>query len=131
VRQLFVVVFVMLGLAACDTLRQGSAPPQTMVVFFKENSADLDADARTVLGRAVTLAQDQPKAAVHVHGFASQDQGAAAYNKSLSQTRADVVVDNLVSAGVARERIVIEPEGETPYELTPLESRRVEITVGP
>jgi outer membrane protein OmpA-like peptidoglycan-associated protein len=103
---------------------------QAIVIFFNEDSAALNAQARTIISRAPALARARPNSIVHVLGYAPSDSGSVDYNQSLSRTRAAAVADSLVEAGVNRARIRIEPEGGVPYEQAPVESRRVEIIIG-
>lgn len=128
-RKLILAVPLLLSLAAC----QAPAAPdalQTIVIFFDEDSAALDSRASGIITRAAAMARARPNAIVHVLGFAPSDAGSVGYNQSLSRTRAAAVADGLVGAGVPRAHIRIEPEGGVPYELAPIESRRVEIIIG-
>jgi outer membrane protein OmpA-like peptidoglycan-associated protein len=65
---------------------------------------------------------------VSVSGFADPE-GSQRANIDISRTRAQVVVDQLVRDGVARDRIRLTAHGPTDYTQTSLESRRVEIAV--
>ena len=117
-----------LSLAACTVM--APQPPQTFVVFFTPYSAALDIPAETVITTAAKTAADRPTAVVHVVGFASP-VGGAAVNDPLSQTRAQVVVNQLVQDGVDGARITVEARGPTDVKLSDVEARRVEIQVGP
>jgi len=132
VRDVLLAVTLALGLAACQAAPAPESPDssQPAVVFFSENGATLDQQAREIVSRVASMALSQPSAAVRVLGFASSDSGTAEYNRSLSQQRAAAVVDGLVEAGVARARISLEPLGGLSFGFTPLESRRVEIKFG-
>ncbi len=122
-----------LSLIAGCAQTSSQAPPttSTVVVFFTADSAALDANAQTAIQQAAATAKQRPTASVHVRGFAAPDAGSAAFNRSLSQTRAEGVVDALVNAGVPRIQISTETRGAVAFELMPTESRRVEIVVGP
>ena len=134
-RHTIIVVALILGLSACQTVSVPDASQipdaaQPAVVFFSENGATLDAQAREIVSRTAVLAKSRPSSNVRVLGFASSDFGTAEYNRSLSQQRAAAVVDGLTEAGVDRARITIEPLGSLAFGFTPLESRRVEIQIG-
>ncbi|MBR0672562.1 OmpA family protein [Roseomonas soli] len=111
--------------AACTT--PASAPP-SITVFFTEDSARLDSEATDVVRRAAQVARGGT-GPVTVLGFAGP-AGGAAYNRALSEARAQHVADLLAQNGVARERVRIVPRGPVPFEAVPTESRRVEIRIG-
>ena len=102
-------------------------PPR--IVFFSEDSAGLDESASAVVSDAAALAKDYPAAQVRVLGYADPD-GGPEYNKALSGARAEHVAAMLKEKGVAAERITIGARGPVPFELAPIESRRVEIKLG-
>jgi outer membrane protein OmpA-like peptidoglycan-associated protein len=134
VRQIILAIPLLVFLAACQALAP-QAPPapdpeQSTVIFFKDDSAELDADARDIVGRAAEAARSQPDQRVRVLGFASAESGTDDHNQALSQQRATAVADGLVAAGVERDRVTIEPLGTLAFGLSPLESRRVEILIG-
>ncbi len=122
-RHLFAAAPALLA-AACAT----TAPMPAVTVFFTEDSADLDTEAQTVV-RAAAARVRASTGPVQVLGFAGP-VGGAAYNRALSEARAQKVADLLVSEGVARERIRIVPRGPVPFESMATESRRVEIRFG-
>jgi outer membrane protein OmpA-like peptidoglycan-associated protein len=126
-RHALIAVFA-LSLAACTVA--APRPPQTFVVFFTPFSAALDLPAQTAVTSAAKAASNNPRAGVHVIGFASP-VGGAAVNDPLSQTRAQVVVAQLVQDGVDAARITVASRGPTDVKLSDVESRRVEIDVGP
>ena len=111
--------------AACTA--PASAPP-AITVFFTEDSASLEGEATEVVRRAAARAR-AGTAPVTVLGFAGP-AGGAAFNRALSEARAQHVADVLAQNGVARERIRIVPRGPVPFEAVPTESRRVEIRIG-
>ena len=129
-RNLLLAVPILLGLASCQAPTPAPNALQTAVIFFNEDSAALDAQANVIIAKVASLAQNWPQSIVHVLGFAPLDAGSAGYTQSLSRTRAAAVADGIAKAGVARARIRIEPEGGVPYDLAPIESRRVEIIIG-
>ncbi len=115
------------GLLASEAA-QAADPPKT-VVFFSEWSAALDDAAMSAVASAADQAKAQPKAPVTVAGFASTI-GSKEANDLLAKLRAQVVIDQLVQDGVPASRIHRVGHGATAYNFTPLESRRIEITIG-
>lgn len=101
---------------------------QTVSVFFTADSATLDADGQT----AVRLAAERARGTsgpIVVVGFAGP-AGGAAYNRALSEARAQHVADLLISNGLPRDRVRIVARGPVPFESVATESRRVEIRAG-
>ena len=122
------VAFPLLAIAGCA---QTAAPaPRTLVVFFTADSAALDSPAQAAIQQAAEAVRANPAAIAHIRGFAAPDAGSDAFNKSLSQTRAQAVADALTVAGVPTARIRMESRGAVAYDLMPTESRRVEIVIG-
>ncbi|PHK96908.1 cell envelope biogenesis protein OmpA [Pseudoroseomonas rhizosphaerae] len=116
-------------LAGCAT--PGGEAPQVPVhvVFFTEDSAALDEAARAVVADAARLALEDASLPVRVMGFADPD-GGRAYNRAISAARAEQVAAALRERGVPAGRISVSPRGPVPFEMMPLESRRVEIVLG-
>lgn len=112
-------------MAACAA---PSSTPPVITVFFTEDSASLEGEAADVVRRAAAAARSGT-GPVTVLGFAGP-AGGAAYNRALSEARAQHVADMLIQNGVARERIRIVPRGPVPFEAVATESRRVEIRLG-
>ena len=74
-------------------------------VFFKTNSHIIDERSHTLLDEvAEILNHHQRIELVHVEGH-TDSQGDDAYNKKLSQDRADEVMGYLISKGVAADRL--------------------------
>ena len=123
------LAYLLLAVAGCA---QGPAAPQaqTTVVFFTADSASLDSSAQAAISQAADVAKQRPNSVVRIRGFAAPDAGSAAYNRSLSRTRAEAVADALTAAGVPRSQLNMETRGAVSYDLMPTESRRVEIVVG-
>jgi outer membrane protein OmpA-like peptidoglycan-associated protein len=97
-------------------------------VFFTADSATLDSEAQAVVRGAAERARATTGPIVVV-GFAGP-AGGAAYNRALSETRAQHVADLLISNGLPRERVRIVARGPVPFESVATESRRVEIRAG-
>lgn len=109
-------------LAACAT-----ADAPVAVVFFAGDSARLDNEAIAVVRRTAAEARSRT-GPVTVLGFAGP-VGGAAYNRALSEARAQHVADILIENGVAPGRIRIVPRGPVAFDAVPTESRRVEIRI--
>lgn len=118
------------ALAGCAPTPAPVEPEQPVrVVFFTDESAQLDAPARAVVEDAAEVARRFPRAAVRVRAFAGAD-GDPRYARSLSETRARSVQQALIGSGVPEGRILLRPRGAVPAIEMPLESRRVEIRIG-
>jgi outer membrane protein OmpA-like peptidoglycan-associated protein len=126
-RRLLLVVPVLAGLTACVP---GTSAPPRLVVFFNADSAALDDAARAVIQQASSAARSNPFEQVKVLGFAAPDTGTAAFNRVLSQARAQNVADGLIAAGVSASRVRIQSRGAVSFDMMPMESRRVEIVIG-
>ena len=109
-------------LAACATARD--EPVRT--VFFTPDSAALDMAAQGVVQGAAGRAARFPSSRISVLGYTGP-AGEAEANRVLARARAEAVAQGLRAAGVAPGRISIAARGEVPYDLAPVESRRVEI----
>jgi outer membrane protein OmpA-like peptidoglycan-associated protein len=130
-RSMLAVCLIAPALSLVSCAQTPPAPTtSTVVIFFTADSASLDTAAQAAIQQAATTAKQRPGVAVRVRGFAAPDAGSTAFNRSLSQTRAEGVVDALVNAGVARSQIKVETRGAVAYDLMPTESRRVEIVIG-
>lgn len=85
---------------------------QLQGVNFETNSDRLVAGTEGVLRDAAATLQRNPTIRVEVAGHTDSD-GAADYNESLSQRRAETVRDYLISQGVAEDRLTARGYGET------------------
>jgi outer membrane protein OmpA-like peptidoglycan-associated protein len=121
------VVALLLLLGACAFPVH---PNERSVVFFEVWSAQLGQDAEGAIAAAAAKANQFPFAPVLVVGYADPT-GTQLANKDLSRARAQVVTDTLVKDGVAPARIQQRAVGSVSYTSDSLESRRVEIIVGP
>ncbi|MBU8545965.1 MULTISPECIES: OmpA family protein [Roseomonadaceae] len=127
--------FALAGLLPAVTLAACAADPRELVgqpprvVFFEADSAELDEPALAILADAARLARRHPEVPVQVRGFAGP-AGGAAFNRELSERRAEHVAAEMVKRGVARSRINVVGRGPVPFDAVPIESRRVEIVVG-
>ena len=114
-------------LLAAGCAARVDAPPRS-VLFFNAQSGELDDPARGMIAEFVKDATAAPRLRVYVAGYADKI-GTSEANRKLSAFRAQVVADALVERGIARERIVQRPRGETGAD-PGIESRRVELSLG-
>jgi outer membrane protein OmpA-like peptidoglycan-associated protein len=81
-------------------------------VSFRTNDDSVTVQAISPLLKLGALVASLPQARVRVAGYADP-RGAEAWNDALSLRRADSVAAVLMTAGVPRERIVVEGHGKT------------------
>lgn len=81
-------------------------------IFFEFNSAELLSESKSELERVFKVLDENPSLKVEIAGH-TDSIGAEEYNFSLSQRRAQSVVDWLVSKGINRQRIIAKGYGET------------------
>jgi outer membrane protein OmpA-like peptidoglycan-associated protein len=117
------IAIMTIGAQAAD------APTQKVVVYFQEWSAALDDAALGAIAKAASYAKAHPGLPIHVAGFADPT-GSKQANVLMSELRAQVVVDQLVTDGVPARSIGQVGHGSVQFALTSQESRRVEISVG-
>ena len=123
------------ALAACQSRPGGEARGGRQrplpVVFFTDDSAAMGPEARAVVAEAAERARARPGVPVSVRGFTAPEGNASpAFSRALAEARAQNVADALVAGGVPRDRVRVQPRGPVPFEMMPVESRRVEIHVG-
>jgi outer membrane protein OmpA-like peptidoglycan-associated protein len=94
--------------ASLDELTQGIS----MSVFFRTNQSRIDPGLKPHLHRLVALIQDIPELSVSLDGYADQ-RGDESHNLQLSRDRAHAVEDELIRAGLPRERIKQQAHGES------------------
>jgi outer membrane protein OmpA-like peptidoglycan-associated protein len=105
-------------------------------VTFRTASADLNAQFYKVLDGVALVAKKYDKTILEVAGH-TDNVGGEAYNKQLSQRRADSVAQYLESKGVAQARIMTAAGGEdhpiasNATETGRAQNRRVEVTIAP
>lgn len=78
---------------------------------FSTGSAVLSNDARTRLSRVIEIMAENPSTVLDVEGH-TDNQGDAASNQTLSEARAQAVVDYLVDGGIAADRLTAFGYGE-------------------
>jgi outer membrane protein OmpA-like peptidoglycan-associated protein len=124
----FGILFLLLCLTAGSSWA-ADPPGQKFVVFFQDWSAALDDSAQAVISNAAEWVKAHPGNVAHVNGFADP-VGSKKANALLSDLRAQIVVDQLLSDGVDQNRIRQRGHGSVQFALSSQESRRVEISVG-
>ena len=122
------ILFLLLSVAM-GSARAADAPGQKYVVFFQEWSAALDDTAQSVISQAAEWVKSHPGNVARVNGFADPT-GSRKANALLSDLRAQMVVDQLQTDGIAANRIRQRGHGSVQFALTSQESRRVEISIG-
>ena len=115
---------LMLGLLA-GTARAQPAP--NYVVFFQEWSAALDNAAQGVITQAAGFAKAHPQNRVQITGFADTT-GSHRANILLSELRAQMVEDQLVSDGIDARRIRLSAVGSIPSAMSTQQARRVTVS---
>ena len=114
-----------LVLGACA----GPQPRQTFVVLFDPWATRLDESGLRSVQVAAGWAKAHPRETITVAGYAAP-AGTLPQNVEISQTRAQVVYDQLVRDGVPASRIRRVMHGPYDYTLSSEESRQVEIHEG-
>jgi peptidoglycan-binding protein ArfA len=98
-------------------------------ITFDADSAALTGASALTVARAAQILGTGAGAGVVITGYAADTPGPAVVAQHLSEQRASVVADALVSAGVDRARIVASGRGAANPLATPAASRRVEISL--
>ncbi|WP_424812525.1 OmpA family protein [Roseococcus sp. YIM B11640] len=129
-RRLMLAAVALPLLAGCTTIdalmNPDPASQPARVVFFTEDSPTLDETGRATVRGAAEVARAYPSARVNVFGYAGP-VGGVAFNRVLSEQRAQYVAQLLRENGVAADRVFVVPRGPVPFDQAPIESRRVEI----
>ncbi len=105
-------------------------------VLFEKGRATLLPEAKDVIGQVAEYVNQNPGFVVELEGFADP-RGGWAYNRQLSERRANTVREALVAAGVPRENIRIGGYGKLSQLCTDKteacysQNRRVEMMVTP
>lgn len=102
-RPLILAVFCSL-LCSCAALNPWSETPPVYVVFFAGTDTALSADAKAIVDNAALKARLKPKAMVQIAG--PKTEIAPGYDPKSAQPRIDAVINELIAAGVAKEKLV-------------------------
>ena len=94
---------------SCDTVLQFPlasimAPVLIANIFYDFDRATLRPESKTSLDELVKLLNENPNITIELSAHCDY-KGSAAYNKHLSQRRAESVVNYLIEKGIARERL--------------------------
>ena len=94
---------------SCDTVLQFPlasimAPVLIDNIFYDFDRATLRPESKTSLDELVKLLNENPNITIDLSAHCDY-KGSAAYNKQLSQRRAESVVNYLIEKGIARERL--------------------------
>ncbi len=81
-----------------------SAPVVVDNVFYDFDKADIRQESTAALDKLVTLLTDNPNITIELSAHCDF-RGSDAYNKRLSQTRAESCVNYLIAHGIAKERL--------------------------
>jgi outer membrane protein OmpA-like peptidoglycan-associated protein len=126
---LSLVALLSIALHGARSEAADATPTQRFVVYFQEWSAAFDDSALAAIGKAADYAKAHPNVPIHVTGFADPT-GSKQANVLMSELRAQVVTDQLVTDGVSERRVRQGAKGSVQFALSSQESRRVEIAVG-
>ncbi len=86
-------------------------------IFFDFDQTTLKPNSMTELNRMASFLKKNPKVAVEVSGYADS-RGSDAYNRKLSEERAQAVVEYLASQGIDRQRMKATGNGVSDETLT-------------
>lgn len=81
-----------------------SAPVVVDNVFYDFDKADIRQESTVALDKLVTLLNDNPNITIELSAHCDY-RGSEAYNKRLSQARAEACVNYLIAHGIAKERL--------------------------
>lgn len=81
-----------------------SAPTLIDNIFYDFDKATLRDSSKTALDKLVTMLNENPNVTIELSAHADY-KGSAAYNKRLSQRRAEAVVGYLIAHGIAADRL--------------------------
>jgi outer membrane protein OmpA-like peptidoglycan-associated protein len=98
-------------------------------ITFAADRAELSGPSALTVQRVAHILDTEPGVGVVLTGYAADAPGPAAVAQRLSERRASVVADALITAGVDRARIVAVGRGAADPLASPSASRRVEISL--
>ena len=119
-------MFVAVGSTNAQTPNTSNSELPRFLVYFDEFSANLSAEAKSVIADAAKRAKETGAKGIVVQARASAT-GTAETNKYLAQTRSSIVTDQLEEDGIARTLIRQEPIGQTGSSDPTVYNRRVDI----
>ena len=98
-------------------------------IIFSVNNAEVAKDEMAKVDDIVRYLNDNPSATVAVTGYADAGTGNADVNAKISQKRADVVKQALISAGIAANRITTDSKGDKVQPFAENDRNRVTICI--
>jgi peptidoglycan-associated lipoprotein len=81
-------------------------------IFYDFDKATLRPESKEELDGLIALLNDNPNVAIELSAHTDR-KGSAEYNERLSQRRAESVVDYLIRAGIAKDRLVAVGKGKS------------------
>jgi len=81
-------------------------------VFFDTNKSDIKTDASPLLGEAVTIMKENPEMRVEIQGH-TDSTGPEAYNQTLSEKRANSILEYMLNQGIDSGRLEVKGYGES------------------
>jgi outer membrane protein OmpA-like peptidoglycan-associated protein len=122
--------FLLLLVAGCAPPQPAAGGPEIgrYLVYFNEFSAYLSPDAQNVVAEAARFAKENGARAIRVEGRASAT-GSEAANQHLTETRTQIVYDELAKDGIAPSIIQQQPLGQTTTTDVSVMDRRVDIVL--
>jgi len=80
-------------------------------ILYEFNEANIDPQSASELEKLITFLNDNPALEIEIQAY-TDNKGSSAYNKTLSQKRAEAVVNYLVNNGINRDRLVAKGYGD-------------------
>ena len=84
----------------------------SLSVYFRTNSADIDANRAAGIQKLATYLNKFPEIQIQLDAYADR-RGSESYNRELSRTRADAIKRELIKAGLQSSRIRSNAYGES------------------
>jgi outer membrane protein OmpA-like peptidoglycan-associated protein len=115
--------------APAPVVEQPKVAPFNCNIFFTINSSKISKTEMEKVDKLVEYLQAHPNAEVEVTGYADKGTGTAAINQRISERRAAIVANELVSRGIDANRIKQSAKGDTVQPFAINNDNRVTICV--